>query len=402
MSKNPNFYERLNTCEPTYNYMIELLGLVKGNDINELDKFLKGKDLDFIKVFNGLRYGENITLEDPLSINIASKENNLEMFKYLIHKNHPFNHLSIFYIKQMMSKKLHEHIYYLIDNKPELFTEYPNRINSRYKEQYYLLNTMTMLEYKLSNDLFEKLLPLWNKKIIEDFFIMSAKEDNRYFKEIIKIHNFDINDFANKNPDKFFYWLSNNSSTNFSDIVKKLSPNFCFLKNKDNENFFSYFVRVNIEKGLTNVYNNKDFLVNGKVFVEKYKENLFDNLTSFNKTGESVLSIMIKDYLFLMESFLPETQSLNFKLQGFNDVKLNKDNQNVIQCIGHSKRRVEIIISLLELFDCDLYRSENKGYLKMFERIMDSENFNKFESFTQKKELEKQVFLIDKKIKKRL
>lgn len=262
-----NFYERLHTVMPTLIYMENFLKLIEKNNVKELKQFLNFGNVEFLHSFNNSWVLNDKNIEDPL-IKTFEKDR-LEMFKFLIDNKYPFEGLNVFYIRKIMEKKLLEHFDHILDNHAYLLTEKSEYKNLRFANKKYLINFMVNdAEYKISEEMFSKILPLFNEEIFIDLLQMSLNIDIKHFNKIVDYHKIDINKIVKRNPDLIFSSLNYANIDNFKNILNKLDSDFYSVKNKNNETFLlSYFHKhFNLDRLIHII---KDYSI------EKNKVNIF-------------------------------------------------------------------------------------------------------------------------------
>lgn len=312
------------------------------------------------------------------------------MFKFLIDNKYPFESLNVFYIRKIMEKNLLEHFDYILDNHAYLLAEKSEYKNLRFANKKYLINFMVNdTEYKISEEMFSKILPLFNEDIFIDLLQMSLNINVKYFNKIIDYHNININNIVKRNPDLIFSSLNYANIDNFKNILNKLDFDFYSVKNKNNETFLlSYFHKhFNLDRLIHII---KDYSIEKNkvsIFLEKFKNETVYNLTHYNKEKESILSTILKNFSFLLKDIIPEVKGKVYPFYDFNNIYLNNEKHDLIDIIAKKKMNAAETIKLLEIFNCEI-KIEDKTFNK-FKNKMQGEEFEAFKNYYEKKELEK-------------
>ena len=383
-----NFYERLHTVMPTLAYMENFLTLIEKNNVEELKKFLNFGNVEFLHSFNNSWVLNDKDIENPL-IKTFEKDR-IEMFKFLIDNKYPFEGLNVFYIRKIMEKNLLEHFDHILNNHAYILAEKSEYKNLRFENKKYLINFMVNdAQYKISEEMFSKILPLFNEQIFIDLLQMSLNIDVKHFNKIIDYHNIDINNIVKRNPDLIFSSLNYANVDNFKNILNKLDSDFYSVKNENNETFLlCYFHKYfNLDRLIHII---KDYSIEKNkvsIFLEKFKNETVYNLTHYNKEKESILSTILENFSFLLQEIIPEIEGKVYPFYDFNNISLNNEKHDLIDVIAKKKMNAAETIKLLEIFNCEI-KIEDRTFNK-FKNKMPEEEFEAFKNYYEKKELEK-------------
>lgn len=366
------FYERLHTCKPVENYMLNFNDLVKNNDIGALKELLLSTtDFSFINHYNPLSYYKDKNLDSPFEIIYNNYSESFETFKLLLENNVNFGlfiTLNINNITSIFMKGDSRYLNYIIDSHSYYLTNLWHNSNSRDNREFYPLNNFLNLD--LPKNIVNKLIPLWNETILLDYLSKTINynpQEKDNLNNILKYLNKDLNYFVKKYPDIMFYTFShsNTHSTFLKDFLNQCEDDFWNFKNSKGYSFFHYFCQYEFDDlhyyKYCNSKSNELFNVYEKIIAlfKRFPDKIFELLTSKDNNSNTTIALLISNnFRFFTE--IKNRIGLNIhNLPDLNNIIINNKNETISHLIITKDIPTKGLVICLNNFNCDINQPEN-------------------------------------------
>lgn len=366
------FYERLHTCKPVENYMLNFNNLVKNNDIGALKELLLSTtDFSFINHYNPLSYYKDKNLDSPFEIIYNNYSESFETFKLLLENNVNFGlfiTLNINNITSIFMKGDSRYLNYIIDSHSYYLTNLWQNSNSRDNREFYPLNNFLNLD--LPKNIVNKLIPLWNETILLDYLSKTINynpQEKNNLNNILKYLNKDLNYFVKKHPDIMFYTFSHNNthSTFLKDFLNQCEDDFWNFKNSKGYSFLHYFCQYEFDDlhyyKYSNSKSNELFNVYEKIIAlfKRFPNKIFELLTSKDNNSNTPIALLISDnFRFFTE--IKNRMGLDIShIPSLNNIIINNKNETISHLILTKDISTKDLVICLNKFNCDINKPEN-------------------------------------------
>lgn len=366
--------------------------LTKNNDEKGLRKFLShNPDLSIFRDYSGWEYGTSSIKENPMDITLNKK--GLACFKLLMSHNYPFQKIFIYYLNEIISRNLHEHMQYILDEYPDfLFKDM--RDDSKNTHEFLWINILINKKDYHGNFIIEK--NEWSflrSYLLADYIIENALTNAAYleqsdfpnsslsfnenkinqnmYNDMFNHYTGNIEEYLKKHYEKLFRLLCHVSSLKtfeffigkFGNLLKDLAM--------DNKNFINDFIQHYCyeNKGITlsRIFGNSMFLKVLNYFFNKEEGQIY--LLGKDKNKQSALEKLFNveaDFVFrkLVVEGVIQKSWLN------NNVILNKNGDTFGHFICKQQISEDSRLEIIDFFELDIANIKNNKGKIAFDLIM--------------------------------